>query len=62
MYKVFGIVLIVVGLATLPKALSTSSGAEAFGAFIGVSIVTFLPACFFADERQAKRREKRRRR
>ena len=43
MCKVFGIVLIVVGLATLPKALSTSSGAEAFGAFIGVSIVTFLP-------------------
>ena len=58
MYKVFGIVLIVVGLATLPKALSTSSGAEAFGAFIGVSIVTFLPACFLL----MKRREKRRRR
>lgn len=58
MCKVFGIILIVVGLATLPKALSTSSGAEAFGAFIGVSIVTFLPACFLLMKGKRKEGKK----
>lgn len=47
MKKVLGIILIVVGLITLPQVFtSTSDAIEAVGAFIGVSIVTFLPAFF----------------
>ena len=46
MHKVFGIILIVVGLVAIMKALPSSSGFEALGAIIGVFIVTFLPAYF----------------
>lgn len=54
MRKVFGIILIVVGLVAIMKALPSSSGFEAFGAIIGVSIVTFLPAYFLIRKKSPK--------
>lgn len=47
MKKVFGIILILAGLITLPQVFSHTSGiAEAFGGLMGVSLVSFLPAYF----------------
>lgn len=45
MKKILGVILIVVGVITLPKIIS-QSGAEVFGGIVGVSLVTFLPAYF----------------
>lgn len=45
MKKVFGIILIVVGLVCLPQ-IATPSAAGTIGGLIGVSLVTFLPAYF----------------
>ena len=54
MRKLFGIILIIVGLVAIIKALPSSSGFEALGAIIGVSIVTFLPAYFFIRKKRPK--------
>lgn len=55
MRKVFGFFLIIVGLITMVKALSTtSSGLEAIGAIIGVSIFTFLPSYFLLRGNKSK--------
>lgn len=54
MRKVFGIILIIVGLVAIMKALPSSSGFEAIGAIIGVSIVTFLPAYILIRKRKPK--------
>lgn len=54
MRKVFGIILIVVGLVAIMKALPSSSGFEALGAIIGVSIVAFLPAYFLLRKSKSK--------
>lgn len=51
MKKVIGIILIIIGLITLPKVF-TSSGFETFGGIIGVSIVTFLPAYFLLKSKK----------
>ena len=45
MKKVFGIILIVVGIVCLPQVIAPSS-AETIGGLLGVSLVTFLPAYF----------------
>lgn len=45
MKKVFGIILVIVGLVCLPQAF-TPSVPETIGGLIGVSLVTFLPAYF----------------
>ena len=56
MRKVLGIILIVVGVIALVGALASPSGAEAFGAVIGVAALTFLPAYFLL--RKGKRNQK----
>lgn len=43
MKKVIGIILIIVGIITLTR-IDNSGGIETIGGFIGVSLVTFLPA------------------
>lgn len=45
MKKVFGIILIVVGLVCLPQIV-VPNVAETIGGLIGVSLVSFLPAYF----------------
>ena len=47
MKKIFGFILIGLGIVTLIKGLPTAhGGAEAFGMLIGVSLFCFLPAYF----------------
>jgi hypothetical protein len=50
MKKVLGIILIGVGVITLPKVFSLD-GLETLGGLIGVSLVTFLPAYFLLREK-----------
>jgi len=45
MKKILGVILIIVGVITIPKIFSPN-GAEFLGGFLGVSFVTFLPAYF----------------
>lgn len=45
MKKVFGIILIVVGVICLPQVF-TPSVPETIGGLMGIGIVTFLPAFF----------------
>jgi len=45
MKKVFGIILIVVGLVCLPQVIMPNA-AGTIGGLIGVSLVSFLPAYF----------------
>ena len=45
MKKFFGIILLIVGFVCLPQVF-TPNFLETVGGFIGVSLVTFLPACF----------------
>jgi hypothetical protein len=45
MKKIFGIILIVVGIFTLPKVFSTN-GFASVGGLVGVGLITFLPAYF----------------
>lgn len=54
MRKVFGIILIIVGLIATMKALPSSSGFEVLGAIIGVSILSFLPAYFLLRKSTSK--------
>lgn len=45
MKKIFGIILIIIGLICIPQVFSPSA-AETIGGLIGVSLFTFLPAYF----------------
>ncbi len=45
MKKFFGIIFLVVGIICLPKVISPSIP-ETIGGFIGISLVSFLPAYF----------------
>lgn len=51
MKKVFGIILIVVGLVCLPQIVAPNA-AETIGGLIGVSLVTFLPAYFLLRKKK----------
>lgn len=53
MKKVFGIILIIVGLICLPKVF-TPSVPETIGGLTGISLVSFLPAYFLLREKKGK--------
>jgi hypothetical protein len=57
MKKVFGIILIVVGIVCLPQVIAPSS-AETIGGFLGVSLVTFLPAFFLLRSKKDAKESK----
>ena len=51
MKKVLGIILIVIGLVCLPQVIAPNA-ATTIGGFIGVSLVTFLPAYFLLKSKK----------
>lgn len=53
MKKVFGVILIIVGVVCIPQVIGTG-GADSTGALIGVSLVTFLPAYFLLRTNKTK--------
>lgn len=56
MKKVFGIILIVVGLICLPQVVAPDA-ATTIGGLIGVSLVTFFPAYFLLKVKKNEEQE-----